>query len=148
MINDLYFCMMGINFFGIIILLGICAMTVYFWKKTRLIANFLLGGLILIGLSHLDFLGFGGKLGVLSAFCMMCGYLGLNLTYIFYLINKRSEWHKIYAACFSVFALFFCFVFVDYGKMYEFKTGMLVRVFAAFFPIYIFTLKNERKNRT
>lgn len=138
---------MEINYFEIVMLLAISAITIYFWKKRRILANFLLGGLILIGLSYLDFLGFRGKLDVLSGFFMMCGYLGLNLTYVFYFINKSSGWHKIFAGCFSFFFLFLCLFFVDYGKYNEHKAGMLVRVFAAFFPIYIFPVRNDEKKR-
>lgn len=137
---------MGINYFGITILLAIAAMAVYFWNKRRIVANFLLGGLILIGLSHLDFLDFAGKLGPISGAIMVVGYLGLNLTYLFYLLNKKRKWHIVYACCFSIFFLSFCLAYIDYGKYYEHKAGMLIRIFASFFPLYLLEVRNNGKN--
>lgn len=137
---------MKIDYFELLILPAIAIAVLYFWKKRRILANFLLGALILIGLSYLNFLGFTGKPDVLSAAIMIFGYAGLNLTYVFYLMNKKAGWHIVYACCFSIFFLSFCLACIDYGEYHEHKSGMLVRIFVSFFPLYIIEVRHNGKN--
>lgn len=132
---------MNLNFFQIIILLITLGTIVYFWKKAKILSNFLLGGIILTGLCCFDFLNFNGKLNTLTIFIFLIGYLLMNTTYFIYFFKKESKLHWFYS--FSIFVLIslLCLFFVDYGQYYIFKFGIIIRLFFSFFPLYYFTVK-------
>ncbi|SHL95487.1 hypothetical protein [Chryseobacterium polytrichastri] len=133
------------NFFQFTILLIAIVSIIYSWKKNRLVANFLLGILILIGLSSLDFLDFQGEIGILTACFMMFSYLGFSFTYVIYAANKNSDYHITYSCSFLVIFISVCFFCIDSGKYYEYKFGEALRIIVSFFPLYILTLIEDRK---
>ncbi|MFP3592061.1 hypothetical protein [Chryseobacterium sp. SIMBA_038] len=133
------------NFFQLTVLLIVIVTIIYSWKKNRLVANFLLGILILIGLSNLDFLDFEGEMDTLTACFMMFSYLGFSFTYVIYGVNKNSDYHITYSCSFLVIFISVCFFCIDGGKYYEYKFGMASRIIVSFFPLYILTLIEDRK---
>lgn len=138
---------MNINFFQLSVLLITIIILIYSWKRNRFLANFLLGALILISVSHLDFLDYKGTIDTLTFSSLMSGYSLLNFTYIVYNCNKESNLHMIYSCSFFIIFSLFVLFFVDYGKYYEYKFGTLIRVFISFFPLYVLTVYQDRKIR-
>lgn len=138
---------MNINFFQFSVLLITLIILIYSWKRKRSLANFLLGALILIALSHLDFLDYNGTIDTLTLTFLITSYSFLSFTYMLYNNNRKSNLHIIYSC--SVFIIFWLilFFFFDFGKYYAYKFGTLIRVFFSFFPLYILTVNQDRKLR-
>ncbi len=76
---------MEINIFQIIISIILAAVVFYIWFRYKIeyIGNFFIGGIILIFLSNLNFLGFEGKIGALSIFLIASFYILLNVSILF-----------------------------------------------------------------
>ena len=134
---------MEINYFQLIIFLIAVSVTVYFWYKFKLqfITNFLLGGLILIALSKLDFLGFKGKLDVLSFVFIIAAYIVLNisslLTYMFKDYQQRF-FFVFPVIFFSILAfVLFCFVLLIRTNTMNINLGFYHVYFFLFFLYYI-----------
>lgn len=136
---------MNINFFQLSVLLITIIILIYSWKRKRSLANFLLGALILIGLSSLDFLDFEREMSILTTCFMMFSYLGFSFTYVIYAANKNSDYHITYSCSFLVIFISVCFFCIDGGKYYEYKFGEALRIIVSFFPLYILTLIEDRK---
>lgn len=134
---------MNLNFFQIAVLIIVIGIIILCWKKIRYISNFFLGGLILIILSSFNFWGFSGKLDALSGFFLTIGYCFINLTYIIFIIKKEAKTPLIFAILFFIMFSVICLFFVDYGKYFEHKFGMILRLFLSFFPLYVFTYFKE-----
>ena len=140
---------MEVNYFQLIIFLIVVSVTIYFWYKFKLqfITNFLLGGLILIALSKLDFLGFKGKLDVLSFVFVIAAYIILNisslLTYMFKEYQQRFFF--VFPVFFFSILVFVLFCFVDPNEYYEYKFGILSRLFFSFFPLLYYSYYDKLK---
>ena len=134
---------MEINYFQLIIFLIAVSVTVYFWYKFKLqfITNFLLGGLILIALSKLDFLGFKGKLDVLSFVFIIAAYIVLNisslLTYMFK--DYQQRFFFVFPVIFfsSLAVVLFCFVLLIRTNTMNINLGFYHVYFFLFFLYYI-----------
>ena len=134
---------MEVNYFQLIIFLIVVSVTIYFWYKFKLqfITNFLLGGLILIALSKLDFLGFKGKLDVLSFVFIIAAYIVLNisslLTYMFKDYQQRF-FFVFPVIFFSILAfVLFCFVLLIRTNTMNINLGFYHDCFCRFFHCYI-----------
>jgi uncharacterized membrane protein YccC len=132
---------MNINFFQISILLISIVIIIYIWHKSRLISNFLLGALILIALSCLNFLDFKGHLDTISITYMIFSFILLNAT--MWIKNKRKSY--IYSIVSFILITFILFVLTDPGEYYEYKLGIVVRIFLSFFPINWFFLSKKKE---
>ncbi len=85
---------MEINIFQIVIPIVFIAIVFYIWYRYQIhfIGNFLVGGIILIFLSNLDFLGFKGKIGALSIVLISLFYILLNISTLFiYLFRDKKK---------------------------------------------------------
>jgi len=133
---------MEINIFQIVISIIFIATVCYIWfrYKIQFIGNFFIGGIILIYLSNLDFLGFKGKIGSLPAVLIGLFYILLNISVLFiYLFKDKKKMYFTISIITFLIILLFEFIFVDPSKFIEFKLGIAVRLFLAFFPLSILT---------
>ncbi|SDI64118.1 hypothetical protein SAMN05421542_1577 [Chryseobacterium jejuense] len=136
---------MGLNFFQIAVLLILIGVIIVFWKKLQIVSTFLLGGLLLMGLCSLDFLGFQGTSSALIGFILAVAYCMINITYLILYIKKDHRISLIYAIAFFTLFTLFCLFYIDSGKYYELKFGIIVRLFLSFFPLYFFKYYKTNK---
>ncbi|GAA4153616.1 hypothetical protein GCM10022217_09580 [Chryseobacterium ginsenosidimutans] len=133
---------MEINIFQIIISIIFAAVVFYIWftYKIQYKGNFFIGGIILIFLSNLDFLGFEGKIGALSIFLIASFYILLNVSILFiYLFKDKKKIYFVFPTIVFLIILLFEFFFVDPNAFVQFKLGIAIRLFISFFPLFILT---------
>jgi len=145
---------MGLNLFQIVSLIIIFMIMFYIWSiyRVHLISIFFIGGIILILLSKLDFLDFKGKLDVLSVVFITLSYIFINIfSCILYFFDSFKR--KIYYFLFPIIAFLIVAIvlvcLIDSYKYLEYKFGILLRLFLAFFPLYFYMyyLKYIKKTR-
>lgn len=141
---------MEINYFQIIKFLIAVSITVYFWYKFKLqfITNFLLGGLILIALSKLDFLGFNGKLDVLSFVFIIAAYIVLNISSLLTYMFKEYQQRFFFLFPIIFFIIITCMFMgvLDKPEDQTYLAGILSRLFLSFFPLLYCTYHYKFKD--
>ena len=141
---------MSLNLFQMIVILGALLLTFSFWYKYRFsfISNFFVGGIILILLCNLDFLDSKGQFTVFTGVFIISSYIILNLSSLFiYLFKNKKHIHIIFPVIiFIIISIFWLFYIHPYGY-YKRKTGVLIRMFLAFFPLYSYTYNKKNINR-
>ena len=142
---------MEVNYFQIALFLILLSLMLFFWYKYKLlsITNFFLGGVILIVLCHLSFLGFNGKLDIFSFSFIIIAFIVLNisslLTYLFK--DYKEKYFFVFpTTAFIIISFFFNRVYNE-PQDQMLLIGVLSRLFVSFFPLlyYTYFLKFKKK---
>lgn len=133
---------MAISSFEIILFLIIIIIILFIWVKYKVyfISNFFIGGILLILLSNLDFLGFKGQIGVLPMAIITISYILLNISTLGnYLFQDKKEKYFLFPTFTFIFIIIFEVFFIDSCKFLIFKLGVIIRLFLSFFPLLAVT---------
>lgn len=130
---------MEINLF---LIFSLVILLFYLWYRYKLyfIINFIIGGLFLIILSNLNFLGFKNKIGSIPIVILTIFYIFLNISVLIISLfnNKKKIYFTFPIIAFIIIVLLVLFL-IDPGEFTIFKLGMLIRLFLSFFLLYAIT---------
>lgn len=134
---------MNLNLFQISVILLVLLGTGFLWYKYKLnfITNYITGGLILIFLCKLNFLGWErnfGKFGVIIFLYIFFSYSLLHISTLFTYLFKSKKIYVFPSSMFLIIAILTISI-NDKNISSEFRLGTLVRLFLAFFPLLFFS---------
>ena len=132
----------GYPFILTILILTLGTLFLWYKYKLSLVTNYITGGLILILLCKLNFLGFEhswGKFGVFIVLFMLISYSMLHLsTLIIYFLDKKKNLYFVFPILTFVLISIFAIISKFPSTTFTFISGILVRIFLSFFPLLLY----------